>query len=83
MQYNFPKMGGRVEGRLKFFRKFIQFGSRTLPLVIHNKQYEKGNPGHADNLHKLTIARLDSGDAAILVVANGARTFTLKVGNNN
>ena len=36
-------------------------------------------PGHADNIHKLTIARLDSGDAAILVTASGARTFTLKV----
>ena len=35
--------------------------------------------GHADNIHKLTIARLDSGDAAILVSATGARTFTLKV----
>ena len=23
--------GGGVEGRLKFFRKFIRFGSRTLP----------------------------------------------------
>jgi len=34
--------------------------------------------GHADNIHKLTIARLDSGDAAILVTATGARTFTLK-----
>ena len=35
--------------------------------------------GHADNIHKLTIARLDSGDAAIIVTATGARTFTLKV----
>ena len=46
------------------------------------KNIKKRNPGHADNLHKLTIARLDSGDAAILVIANGARTFTLKVCNN-
>ena len=35
--------------------------------------------GHADNIHKLTIARLDSGDAAFLLTATGARTFTLKV----
>ena len=32
LQYNFPKMrGGGVEGRLECFRKFIQFGSATLP----------------------------------------------------
>ena len=32
LQYNFPKMrGGGVQGRLEFFRKFIRFGSLTLP----------------------------------------------------
>ena len=33
LQHNFPKMRGGVEGRLEFFRKFIRFGSATLPLV--------------------------------------------------
>ena len=31
LQYNFPQMRGGVEGRLEFFRKFLRFGSRTLP----------------------------------------------------
>ena len=34
LQYNFPKMRGGVEGRLDFFRKFIRFGSVTLPLPV-------------------------------------------------
>ena len=31
LQYDFLKMRGGVKGRLEFFRKFIRFGSRTLP----------------------------------------------------
>ena len=33
LQHNFPKMrgGGRVNGHLEFFQKFIRFGSGTLP----------------------------------------------------
>ena len=34
LQYNFPKMIGRVEGRLEFFREFIQFGSVTRPKAV-------------------------------------------------
>ena len=30
-QYNFPR--GQVEGHLEFFRKFIRFGSATLPML--------------------------------------------------
>ena len=34
LQHNFPKIGGRGgESHLEFFRKFIRFGSLTLPLV--------------------------------------------------
>ena len=31
MQYNFLKMRGGIAGRLEISRKFIQFGSATLP----------------------------------------------------
>ena len=31
--------GGRVEGRLEFFRKFIRFGCAILPLVILHSFY--------------------------------------------
>ena len=35
LQYNFQNMrGGGVEGRLEFFRKFIRFGTATLPLCV-------------------------------------------------
>lgn len=34
--------------------------------------------GHADNIHKLMMARLDSGDAAFLMVDNGHHPFQLK-----
>ena len=31
LQHNFPKMRGRVKGRLEFFRNFIRYGSLTRP----------------------------------------------------
>ena len=35
--------------------------------------------GHADNLHKLMLARLDSGDAAFLMSNKGPDAFNIKV----
>ena len=32
LQHNFPKMRGRIKGRLNFFRKLIHFGSLNRPL---------------------------------------------------
>ena len=32
---SFLKWGGGVEGRLEFLRKFIRFGSTTLPLILN------------------------------------------------
>ena len=34
------RLGGGVEGRLEFFRKFIRFGSVTLPLHQSNVRKE-------------------------------------------
>lgn len=36
--------------------------------------------GHADKIHKLTMARLDSGDAALLLTGQPHHTFSLKGG---
>ena len=35
--------------------------------------------GHADNIHKLMMARLDSGDAAFLLTNTGENPFQVKV----
>ena len=37
LQYDFQKGGGGIEGRLDFLRKFIRFGSVTLPLPVQGQ----------------------------------------------
>ena len=39
--------------------------------------------GHADNIHKLMLARLDSGDAAFLMSNQGPDPFDIKVRNHH
>ena len=47
LQHNFPKMRGRgVEGRMEFFRKFIQFGSAMRPTQSRGQRREAGDWEH-------------------------------------
>ena len=60
---------------------------KSMPLFPSTKRYLQDcrGPrcsGHADNIHKLMMARLDSGDAAFLMVDNGPNPFQLKVSKN-
>ena len=56
---------------------------KALPLFPSTKRHlqdcrGKKCSGHADNIHKLTMARLDSGDAAFLMTNDGQNEFILK-----
>ena len=56
---------------------------KALPLFPSTKRHlqdcrGKKCSGHADNIHKLMMARLDSGDAAFLMTNTGQNEFVLK-----